>query len=103
NALKFVPPGTQPQISLWTKLVGATEVGIRSQTLPFNRARYRAGPFGQDAEPIPSEMTTQQWVRIVVQDAGIGIAPEVHQKIFGIFERGTSSSQYQGTGIGLAI
>ena len=34
---------------------------------------------------------------------GIGIPIEAHQKIFGIFERGVSAEQYQGTGIGLAI
>lgn len=42
-------------------------------------------------------------VRIVVEDKGIGIAPEVQRKIFGIFERGTSSTSYSGSGIGLAI
>jgi signal transduction histidine kinase len=41
-------------------------------------------------------------VRIWVEDNGVGIAPESHQKIFGIFERATDQAT-EGTGIGLAI
>jgi PAS domain S-box-containing protein len=43
------------------------------------------------------------WVRISVEDNGIGIDPEFHQKIFGVFERLPNQQSYNGTGIGLAI
>ncbi len=39
--------------------------------------------------------------RLVVQDAGIGIAPEHQERVFGRFERAVSERNYGGFGLGL--
>ena len=44
-----------------------------------------------------------KFVRLWIEDNGIGIAPEYHERIFRMFERLPAAGVYPGTGIGLAI
>lgn len=43
------------------------------------------------------------FVKITISDNGIGFLPQEADKIFGIFQRLHSKSQFEGTGIGLSI
>ena len=44
----------------------------------------------------------QEWT-FFVQDNGLGIEPQYHDKIFGVFQRLLPRSQYPGSGIGLSV
>ncbi len=51
---------------------------------------------------VTAELRDQEWL-VRVRDNGIGIAPENTERVFAIFQRLHSSSEYPGTGIGLAL
>jgi hypothetical protein len=74
NGLKFVSKDSTPHLKVWTETVGGN------------------GHAGKHA-----------WLRIWVEDNGIGIEKEFHEKIFGLFERLHPSHAFPGTGLGLAI
>jgi len=75
NGLKFVKKDTAPHIRVWTE-----KVALNGQA-----------------------DNHQRWLRIWVEDSGIGIEKEFYEKIFGLFERLHPSHAFPGTGLGLAI
>jgi PAS domain S-box-containing protein len=76
NSVKFVPPGVVPQVR------------IRSE----------------GAEPPPKGTPSKNgWVRVWIEDNGIGIEPAVRARLFQMFQRFTRPGLYEGTGMGLAI
>jgi light-regulated signal transduction histidine kinase (bacteriophytochrome) len=78
NALKFSQPGLAPEIKIWSE---------RTTTKAFVSAADANGDY----------------LRIYIQDNGIGFNEFFLGKIFTLFQRLHGRAEYEGTGIGLAI
>ncbi len=82
--------------------VYANEAAVRLvfQNLIENALKYRG-----DAAPevhVSAKQASDHW-EFTVQDNGIGIEKEYHDRIFGMFQRLWERERYPGTGAGLAI
>ena len=78
-----------------------TQLARLFQNLIGNALKYRAENRRLDLR-IGAERQGDRWM-FFVRDNGIGIEPEYHERIFGIFQRLHTRDKYEGTGIGLAI
>jgi PAS domain S-box-containing protein len=85
-----------------------TQLGQLLQNLIGNALKFRgdAPPrIHVSAERLagePGEQRAAGW-QFAVRDNGIGIDPQYVERIFGVFQRLHTRTQYPGTGIGLAI
>ena len=71
------------------------------QNLVSNGLKYHTP--GQAPHVSVSAARDGEYWMLSVADNGIGIAPEHHERVFGIFQRLHSRDRYEGTGIGLAV
>lgn len=102
NAVKFARPGVPPKIIVrMERRRGPAEPPGSDPGLPFNPPTLGAGSANPFAGQ--TDLPNAQRVRIWIEDNGIGIVAEAHDKIFGIFERVSGLDHIEGTGIGLAI
>jgi len=92
NAAKFVAPGGQPRVIIRSEVVDAND--------PLANGRHR-DLSGRKLQS--SRRTYARYVRLWVEDNGIGMDSLTREKVFGMFERAREAKQYPGTGIGLAI
>jgi len=80
NALKFTKPGTAPKVDISCDSFYGREIKNEVKLIP--NAKY---------------------FRITIADNGIGFNEKFTDKIFTIFQRLHPRSEYEGTGIGLAV
>jgi signal transduction histidine kinase len=66
-----------------------------------NAIKYRHP--GQESHVTIGWEAAGDWITLSVQDDGIGISPEYHDKIFAMFQRLHPEQDIPGTGIGLAL
>lgn len=119
NALKFTVDDAAPRITIWAEIVDEPSSSVLLSTIEPSQSQAPTPessngqvhePFNgqvrshlQSADPSPGESPHQQWIRLWIEDNGIGIEPQYQERIFRAFERLHGIEAYPGTGIGLAI
>jgi signal transduction histidine kinase len=129
NAIKFVAPGTRPQVRMWAERVGNPKVETRDPKegrSPNSEKGDEPLPAGPDplpatnlqspvthhasritqqgppsSSPLAPQPATLPTVRLWFADNGIGIPKDAHERIFKMFQRLDKS--YDGTGVGLTV
>ena len=78
----------------------ANAIKFRDDMAP--EVHISARRLGETAPPLPESVAGYGWL-FSVRDNGIGIEPQHAERIFKVFQRLHGKSEYEGTGIGLAV
>ena len=81
NALKYSRPEVSPVISISCKKIAGNEIDVN----------------------IPSDESRKFFYAISIEDNGIGFEQQDAERIFNVFTRLHTNTEYRGSGIGLSI
>lgn len=102
--VELIAPPEQVQIrlderlpSLWTERLPLQQVFMN---LIGNAVKYARA--GEPLVEVSARHVNGEW-EFAVRDNGPGIAPEYHERVFGIFQMLEARDKVEGTGIGLSI
>jgi signal transduction histidine kinase len=115
NAIKFVAPGTRPEVRIWAEPApgpnaespNAESPNAESPNAESPNAKGEergANPEGMGREaaaPLAPRPASLGFVRLWFADNGVGIPKEAQERIFRMFQRLDRS--YDGTGVGLTV
>ncbi len=94
NAIKFSKPGIRPEIEIFHKILSGSSIKNADRL----HTHYKFKGWNEDYY-----WSKEEFCAITIRDHGIGFDSQYKELIFNAFERLHNLSQYNGSGIGLAI
>jgi PAS domain S-box-containing protein len=101
--------GELPQIEVIPAQISRLFMNLVSNALKFSKENIPpeiniiCKPVSRDEKQTFELLTNIEYIQVIVSDNGIGFEQEFSEKIFMLFQRLHGRSQYEGTGMGLAI